>query len=380
MPTDTSEFRVGILGAAGIASKIAIAISSPDSLCVVSAIASRNLEKAKAFAAEYLENKQAFVPTVFGGPEAYDDLIASDVADALYIPLPVTIKKEWVIKALKSGKHVVMEKPAALSVSDYQEMLDVAYSNNKFLMDGTMFPHHPRTHHILDSLLGIGDIIRIESSFTFLADQAFLDGSNIRARKDGDPQGCIGDLGWYCIRYALMVFGKLGCSVESAQVVDYSLNKHGVPMVATCAIRFQNDKVLWFHSGFNAPLRQHFEVCGSKKSIYVDDLVLPGPQPVSYTVKSSTLTDNDLLTIDETECVRMEIGPVHEVLLWKKFQSIARSLDGATIDSPSENEGWRADDTQDLSRINEWASISRTNQAVIDALMQSIKTGGVINI
>jgi hypothetical protein len=119
-------------------------------------------------------------------------------------------------------------------------MLNVAYANNKFLMDGTMFPHHPRTTKILDSLSEIGQVNRIQASFSFLAHQAFLDGSDIRARKDGDPHGCIGDLGWYCIRYALVVFEKLGSKVESAQVVDFEVNKHGVPIDATCVVQFQN--------------------------------------------------------------------------------------------------------------------------------------------
>jgi predicted dehydrogenase len=192
------------------------------------------------FVGEYLENKQEDLPKVFGGPAAYDELILSDVSDALYVPLPVAIKKDWVIKALKAGKHVVLEKPAALTAADYQEMLNVAYVNNKFLMDGTMFPHHPRTSKILDSLSEIGQVNRIQASFSFLAHQAFLDGTNIRARKDGDPHGCIGDLGWYCIRYALVVFGKLGSKVESAQVVDFEVNKHGVPIDATCVVKFQN--------------------------------------------------------------------------------------------------------------------------------------------
>lgn len=196
--------------------------------------------RSQSFASKYLAKRQADPPTVFGGSTAYDDLIQSDVAEALYIPLPLTIKKDWVLKALRAGKHVVLEKPAALTGLDYQEMLDEAYANNKFLLDGTMFPHHPRTRKILDSVSEIGQVNRIQASFTFLADQAFLEGSDIRARKDGDPHGCIGDLGWYCIRYALIVFGKLGSTVESAQVVDIELNKHGVPVDATCVIRFQN--------------------------------------------------------------------------------------------------------------------------------------------
>lgn len=151
------------------------------------------------------------------------------------------MKKEWVLQALQNGKHVVLEKPAALTASDYEEMLSVAYTNGKFLLDGTMFPHHGRSQSIVDRCSDtIGNVDRIQCSFTFLADEAFWNGDNIRARKDGDPHGCIGDLGWYCIRFGLMVYyEKLGFNVVSAKVVDFEVNRHGVPMDATCVVRFE---------------------------------------------------------------------------------------------------------------------------------------------
>lgn len=178
---------------------------------------------------------------IFGGTNAYRELIQSSTCDALYIPLPVALKKEWVIQALQGGKHVVLEKPAALTATDYEEMLSVAYANGRFLLDGTMFPHHGRMGIILDrAATDIGSVDRIQCSFTFLADEAFLNGNNIRCRKDGDPHGCIGDLGWYCIRFGLMVYERLGFSaVTSAKVVDFEVNQHGVPIDATCVVRFE---------------------------------------------------------------------------------------------------------------------------------------------
>ena len=137
---------------------------------------------------------------------------------------------------------MVLEKPVALNAMDYQEILNVAYANNKFLLDGTMLPHHERTRLILDCVTDeakVGRVDRIETNFSFLGGDDF-DGSNIRTQKDGDPQGCIGDLGWYCIRYGLMVFGKLGSKAVNARVLDWTLNKHGVPVDATCVVRFEH--------------------------------------------------------------------------------------------------------------------------------------------
>lgn len=182
---------------------------------------------------------ESSVIKVIGGTNAYSELIQSSDWDALYIPLPVAIKKKWVIQALQNGKHVVLEKPAALNATDYEEMLTVAYANGKFLLDGTMFPHHDRMGRILECAADIGSVNRIQCSFTFLADEAFLNGNNIRARKDGDPHGCIGDLGWYCIRFGLMVYERLGFGVASVKVVDYEVNQHSVPIDATCVLHFE---------------------------------------------------------------------------------------------------------------------------------------------
>jgi predicted dehydrogenase len=156
-----------------------------------------------------------------------------------------SMKKEWAIKALQAGKHVVIEKPVGLSAAEFQEMLDVAYAQKKFILDGTMFNHHGRTDSVLECVADeekFGTLNRIESSFTFMSDAAFQE-SNIRARKDGDPQGCVGDLGWYCIRYAQLVFGKLGSKVKSAQVFDNTNTKHGVSFDTTCIVRFEGVSV-----------------------------------------------------------------------------------------------------------------------------------------
>jgi predicted dehydrogenase len=121
-------------------------------------------------------------------------------------------------------------------------MLDAAYASKKFVMDGTMFPHHKRTSDVLECVVDeskVGKTNRIECNFTFMADEAF-EKENIRASKKGDPQGCIGDLGWYCIRYGLMVFGKLGSKIKSAQVVDVDYTMDDVPLDATCVVRFED--------------------------------------------------------------------------------------------------------------------------------------------
>ena len=108
----------------------------------------------------------------------------------------ISLHKEWVIRALKAGKHVLVEKPVAVTYEDYVEMRQVALDHKKFIMDGTMFVHNPRMDRFVECVTNkdtFGEIDRINATFSFSAGQDFF-GNDIRTKIDGDPLGCIGDL------------------------------------------------------------------------------------------------------------------------------------------------------------------------------------------
>ena len=194
--------RWGILGTANIAQKNWKAIWNSQN-GRVAAVASRDLQRSRRF----IKACQAQVP--FGpAPRAfgsYEELLAAPEIDAVYIPLPTGIRGHWVKRAAAAGKHVICEKPCATSVVELVEMLDTCQRNRVQFMDDVMFMHSRRLERIrevLDDGQTIGPIRRITSAFTFRAEEEFFV-SNIRAQSDLEPDGCLGDLGWYCIRFAL---------------------------------------------------------------------------------------------------------------------------------------------------------------------------------
>ena len=75
-----------------------------------------------------------------------------------------------------------------------------------------------------------------------LGDDNFFS-NNIRVKKECDPLGCLGDLGWYCVRFGLLVYqshlGQEKCIVKSVRALDFQLSEEGVPVDATCVVRFQ---------------------------------------------------------------------------------------------------------------------------------------------
>jgi len=119
----------------------------------------------------------------------------------VYIPLPTKLHDTYVGSALRNKKHVLLEKPVAVSAQSYRDMLSIASKEGKFLMDGTMFVHAARTKQIVNA---IPNPNRVHFNFTFEGDEDFFK-NNVRVKKEGDFMGCIGDLGWYGVRMALHI-------------------------------------------------------------------------------------------------------------------------------------------------------------------------------
>ena len=269
--------RWGILGTAQIARKNWKAIRNTKN-GVVAAVASRELARSRSFIAEC----QADAP--FANPPAplgsYAEMIASKDVDAVYIPLPTGIRKEWVVKAAEAGKHVVCEKPCATNDSDLVEMLRACERNQVQFMDGVMFMHGQRLERVRETLRDgktVGRIGRISSAFTFNAPSEFFT-ANIRAQGRLEPLGCLGDLGWYCIRMALWtadwklprrVAGRLLSATESKS------GETPVPVEFSGELFFDDGLSSDFYCSFITGLQQWVNISGPLGSVRISDFVMP---------------------------------------------------------------------------------------------------------
>ena len=128
--------------------------------------------------------------------------------DAVYIPLPNSMHREWTVRAAEAGKHVLCEKPLGLDTAEALEMADACRAHGVQLMDGVMWVHHPRADQmkrVLDDG-SLGRVRRATSAFTFCFDEIPEYDIRLDPRMGG---GSLGDLGWYCCRAALWAFGTL---------------------------------------------------------------------------------------------------------------------------------------------------------------------------
>ncbi len=189
------KLRLGVLGSAKIANSFVEGVR-PSAHVEVVAVASRTPERAAIFARAH--NVERVV-------ESYDALLADPNVDAIYIPLPNGLHKEWTLKALQSKKHVLCEKPLAPNESDARAMFDAAQANGVLLLEAFPFHFQPQTLEVSRLLAAdaIGDVSLLQASFGF----PLTDPGNVRL----DPAlagGALMDVGCYPVSFARLVFGK----------------------------------------------------------------------------------------------------------------------------------------------------------------------------
>jgi len=193
----TTKVRWGILSTAKIGvEKVIPSMRKASSLEVV-AIASRDGERARQ-AAEQLHLPQAF--------DSYEALLASPDVEAIYNPLPNQLHVPWTIRALEAGKHVLCEKPIALTADEAQQLADVAEAHPELkVMEAFMYRSHPqwRTARRWVEEGEVGDLRAVHSHFAYRN----LDPDNIRNRPETGGGGLM-DIGTYDVSLSRFLFGR----------------------------------------------------------------------------------------------------------------------------------------------------------------------------
>ncbi len=271
------KLRWGILSTANIARKNWKAIRNSGN-SIVTAVASRDAARSRKFIDEC--QAEAPFPTTPKAYGTYDELLADREVDAVYIPLPTGLRKEWVIKAAIAGKHIICEKPCAASMAELTEMLDVCRQQRVQFMDGVMFMHSQRLNALRDTFNDaeqFGQMRRIHSSFSFLADDNFF-ASNIRANSVLEPYGCLGDLGWYCIRFALWARNEQLPRRVTGRILSEITppgSPAAVPTEFSGELFFDDEVSCGFYCSFRAHDEQWITVSGTKGYVRIADFVLP---------------------------------------------------------------------------------------------------------
>ncbi len=356
--------RWGILGTAMIARKNWKSIWNAGNATLV-AVASRDRDRCQ----QYIDECQAHVPfdpppRAIGG---YEALLACEDIDAVYIPLPTGLRKEWVIRAAEAGKHVLCEKPCATDNASLVEMLDACQTNNVQFMDGVMFMHSrrlDRLRQVLDDGASVGQVRRIASQFSFRADDEWIQ-ANIRTSSQLEPHGCLGDLGWYNIRFSLWTMNyALPRRVSGRMLTEAGRgdSPSPVPMEFSGELFFDGAVSASFYCSFITHNQQWANVSGTKGNVQLDDFVVPFyGNEVEFHVSSAAL--------NQAGC---------EFNMEKHVQRLAVNEYGNGAPSAQETNLFRNFSALVLSGKpdSSWGTIALKTQQVMEACLASARAGG----
>jgi predicted dehydrogenase len=230
------------------------------------AVASRSREKAQAFA---LEND---IPRFYG---SYDELLDDSDVEIIYNSLPNHLHKEWTVRALRSNKHVLCEKPFVLNLSEMDEIIQAAKETGLVATEAFMYRAHAQTHHVRSMIQSgqLGKIQVIKGAFTF-----FLSNPDDYRWNDSMGGGGLWDVGCYPVSFARTMLGT-----EPTEAFAWQ-QKHssGIDITLTGNLRFPGDVFLQFDCGVQSIYRAEIEIVGSLGSLRVLRPFNPGPNPVLH--------------------------------------------------------------------------------------------------
>jgi predicted dehydrogenase len=239
--------RWGILSTANINRRVIPAIRASERGQLV-AVASREEHHAKKYASQW-EIPQAFA--------SYEDMLESDLIDAVYISLPNHLHAEWTVKFLESGKHILCEKPLALSLEEVDQMITASQSSGCVLAEAFMYRHHPQSKLAGDWVRSgrLGEVSLVRGIFSFKIQNR----ENIRLYPEMGG-GSLWDLGVYPLSLAQYVMGEPPEKVYG----DQWIGDTGVDETFVGQLHYSKERIAQISSSFQIPFYTLVEIHGSE--------------------------------------------------------------------------------------------------------------------
>lgn len=288
----SKTYRWGILGTGNAASVLAEAITESQTGSLF-AIASRSFAKAEEFSLKYGVQKY------YG---SYEELLGDPDVDIVCIALPHNLHAEWSIKAAQAKKHILCEKPAAITYEATLAVVEEVRKQDVFYMEGYMYRCHPQTLRLLEILREgqIGSIRLIEASFCYHANF-----SRANARANQRRGGGILDVGGYPVSIARLI---AGAQYDDAGIVPLEIQ--GIAHIgehydewAVANLRFSGDILAQVSAAVYLEHRNDVRIFGSKGSIYIPSPWVPGgraPGITSIFLKKTGIKEIEEIKINST--------------------------------------------------------------------------------
>jgi predicted dehydrogenase len=304
--------RWGIVSTANIGVEKVIPAIQAASRCEVVAIASRDRDRAETTAASL------GIPRAHG---SYDDLVTDPDVDAVYVPLPNHLHAEWTIAAVRAGKHVLCEKPLAMTAADAERMIGASETAGVLLMEAFMYRLHPSWEAVRDLVSSgrIGELRAVQSWFSYFND----DPSDIRNTLDVGG-GALFDIGCYCVNLSRMLFGSEPLRVQGSVTRDPDM---GIDVSTSALLDFPGG-VATFTCSTRAETDQRVHVYGTTGRISIE---IPFNIPPALPTRVLLTSGGDPPVAPATEAIVFEPSDPYTV---QAEGFAAAVLDGAPVPIP----------------------------------------------
>ncbi len=276
------------------------------------AVASRSQENANAYA------KEKKISRAYG---SYEALLADPEIDVIYNPLPNHLHAEWTIKAVEAGKHVLCEKPLALSVEEVDAIQHASRKHGRVVAEAYMYRHHPQTLKARDIVRSgsLGALKLIRGSFSFMLTRE----NDVRLNPEWGG-GSIWDIGGYPISYARSLVGEepvevFGWQVEGPTGIDESF---------VGQMRFESGVHAQIDSSFVIPFHAFIEIVGSEGTLNIPRPFKPGVNEKIYLTRNEK---TETIIIKGQELYLGEVEDMADAILLGKDSLISLNDSRANV-------------------------------------------------
>jgi len=292
------KLRWGLISTANI-NRVLIPVIRASERSELVAVASRDQARAEAYADEWE------IPRAVG---SYEDLLADPEIDVVYISLPNSLHAEWTVKAADAGKHVLCEKPLALTVEEVDRMMEAAARNDVVVFEAFMYLHHPQTIRVLELIRGgeVGEVRFVRGSFAFSLDRP----EDIRLEPELGG-GALWDVGCYPVSFIRAVAGEMPELIFGGQ----RLGTSGVDMTFAGQFRFAGDLLCQFDCSFEQPFHWIAEVVGTKGRIVIDAPWIPGRANGASPIRLFHGDEEERVEVEEANPYRREVEAMADCVL-----------------------------------------------------------------
>ena len=278
----------------------------------LTAVSSRTEERVQGYAQVW------DIPRTF---DSYEAMLADPDIDIIYNPLPNSLHTEWTVKAVRAGKHVLCEKPMALTVTEVDQMIAAASETGKVIAEAFMYRHHPQTLKVKQLIQDgeIGDLRLVKGAFSFFLERP----GDVRVDPDLGG-GSIWDVGCYPISYARYMVGAEPEEVFGWQVTGPT----GTDDTFIGQMLFPGDIYAQFDCSFRVQHRTYMEIVGSKGTITIKRPFTP-KQVESIELKRGDKTTK--IIIRSGHLYAGEIEDMHDAILEGKSPRVSLQDSRGTV-------------------------------------------------